>query len=200
MLRPTVSSPDFLRGAKPRAGWRGVVMTDVGGFCAFAMVSLLVGLLINAGKRQPLPLVYRTPEERLRATVARLSADKPSVPVDKSPVPPAGPQEMGLDRFQAFALEQKGVVIDARPALIYGLGHVPGAINLSRIDFDVDYRRLDAMLGARKEDPVAVYCSGADCQDSQLVASALQKLGFRRLFVYTEGWEEWSQSGLPQEK
>lgn len=194
MLPPTASSPDFVRGAEPRLRWWGVVLVDVADFCVLALVSMAAGLLINAARHPPLPLVYRTPGERLHAAVTRLKAEEPQT------APEEGPQVVGLDDFQAFALEHRGLVIDARPALIYGLGHVPGAINLSRIDFDADYRRLGPTLGARKADPVAVYCSGADCQDSQLVAKALQALGFKRLFVYTEGWEEWTQTGLPQEK
>lgn len=126
---------------------------------------------------------------RLAASESPASPSAPKLP----------PREIRLEEFQAF-VAHKGTVIDTRSPLFYGQGHVPGAINLPRETFETDYARLGNRLSARKADAVAVYCSSADCRDAQLVADALGALGFRHLFVYGEGWDEWSQSGLPQEK
>ena len=162
-----------------------------------AVVSLLIGLLVNAWRPQPLPLVYHSNEERLRTAVDRLTNGEPR----PQPSPAAGlVRDIGLDEFQALVNSRRGVVIDARPAFIYRDGHVPGAINLPRDDFESAYRRNDARLTVHKAGTVAVYCSGADCPDASLVADALRTLGYSQPRVYTEGWEEWSQSGLPQEK
>ena len=92
------------------------------------------------------------------------------------------------------------MVIDARGSFFYGEGHVPGALNISREGFQADYARFEARLRAHQAETIAIYCSGADCRDADLVADALASLGYRKLLVYREGWEEWSQSGLPQEK
>ena len=170
---------------------------DLTAFCALALISLLAGLLLNQASSQPLPLAYRTREERLHAAVARLNAGEPPTPPARTPDPA---REIGLDEFQAFVADHRGVVIDARLPSAYGDGHVPGALSLSRANFDADYRALSSQLAARKADTVAVYCSDADCADGALVADALRALGFQHLLVYKEGWEEWSQSGLPQEK
>ena len=110
----------------------------------------------------------------------------------------ARPRDIGLGEFQAFALARRGVVIDARGSFFYAEGHVPGALNISREGFRADYQRFDARLRTHQADAIAVYCSGADCHDAGLVADALASLGYEKLLVYREGWEEWSQSGLPQ--
>ena len=197
MIEATPSAPLASRRGLPRPRWWSGVAGDLMAFCGLAVVSLAIGLLLNQASRQPLPLVYQTKEERLHAAVTRLRASESAVPSARQA---DRPREIGLDEFQAFASGRRGLVIDARLASSYGEGHVPGAINLSRANFDSDYRALNGQLSSRKAEAIAVYCSDADCPDSELVADALGALGFQRLLVYKEGWEEWSQSGLPQEK
>ena len=175
----------------------GIMSADLMGFGALSVISLLVGLLLNQVRHQPLPLVYRSQQERLHAAVVRLAPETFRAPLPDTVTPP---RDIGLNEFQALVAAGKGIVIDARSPFFYRQGHVPGALNISREDFDADYRRLGSRLTNRKTDLISVYCSGADCQDSTLVADALRTLGYSRLLVYREGWEEWSQSGLPQEK
>ncbi len=172
------------------------VSTDLRGFGALALASLLVGLGINQVRRQPLPLVYHARQERLRAAVGRLTAGE-SMTV--SPVSVARAREIGIEEFQTL-ISHRAMVIDARAPFFYAQGHVPGAINLPREEFEAAYPRLADRLSARKAEAAAVYCSGSDCEDARLVTDALMRLGFRQLLIYKEGWDEWSQSGLPQEK
>ncbi len=80
------------------------------------------------------------------------------------------------------------------------MGHVPGALNLARDDFAHDYQVLAKKLETYRDQPVVVYCSGGECHDSKLVASALLSLGFTNVKVFTGGWEEWSQANLPAVK
>ena len=93
----------------------------------------------------------------------------------------------------------KGLVLDARPNVFYAAAHVPGALSLPREAFALEYPRLREKLEVHKSDPVAVYCSGADCTDSQLLADALAKSGYQQLLLYACGREEGSKWGLPQE-
>ena len=190
-------APSLAGSAVRRLRWRDVISEDFTRFGALTLISLLAGLLINLGRSQPLPLVYLSKTARLHEVVARLGTGAlPTLP----PAAGQGPREIELDEFQDFALAKKGLVIDARSSFFYRAGHVPGAINVSREGFDAEYRGSKARLEAHRTDAVAVYCSGPDCEDSALVAEALRTLGYRRLLVYREGWEQWSQSGLPQEK
>ena len=147
--------------------------------------------MLDGARPVPLTLSYRSPAQRLHAAVNRLQ-------------PPAAahlplPAPMAQEAFQALVAARRGRVIDARAAGFYQLGHVPGAVNLPRETFGAAYDRQKAALAPRKTDPVAVYCAEADCPDAKLVAGALAQLGFRQLWVYQAGWEEWVQAGLPQE-
>lgn len=156
-----------------------------------ALISLLVGFSVNAFRKEPLPWIYASRAEIMDATVASLPAD-----TQKTSEPP---REVRLDDFQGFVTERKGLVLDARPKTFFDLAHVPGAVSLPREAFAEEYPRLREKIAAYQDWSVAIYCSGADCPDSQLVADALAKLGYRHLLIYTSGWEEWSQTGLPQE-
>ena len=170
-------------------GWR----FDGGALLMLVSASLGVGCLVNALRAEPLPWVYRGRAKTMEAAVTSLSTDSPAADVT------GATSEIRLDDFQAFVTEHKGLVLDARPKAFYDAAHVPGAVSLPREVFAQEYPVLREKLEAHKNDPVAVYCSGADCTDSQLVADALAKLGYRHLLIYTSGWEEWSQTGLPQE-
>lgn len=177
-----------------RLGWRGWAgwKFECGVLLVATFVSLVVGCLFNTLRAEPLPWVYASRAEVMDAAVARLSAEQPAAMAES-------PHEIRLDDFQSFVAERQGLVVDTRARAFYDLARVPGAVSLPRGAFAGEYPRLREKLAAYKEQPVVVYCSGADCPDAQLVADALAKLGFRHLLIYTAGWEEWSQTGLPQE-
>lgn len=170
---------------------------DLGVLVVAALASLVVGSLVNALRAKPLPWVYGNRAKMMDAAVASLSVNGPPADLAKSTSEP--PHEIRLDEFQSFVAEHQGLVLDARPAVFYAQAHVPGAVSLPRETFADDYKVLQGELEAYKDRPIAVYCSGADCPDSQLLTDALVKLGYRHLLIYTAGWEEWSQTGLPQE-
>jgi rhodanese-related sulfurtransferase len=165
------------------------VLFDLGLVAMLAIAALAAGLAINHYSAQPLPLVYRTPEQRFDVELTTLVAAPPFK------IAPAA--TVGLPEFRAIADAKRALILDARPSLIFEQGHVPGALNLSRQDFARDYRRLSPTLKTVVDKPVVVYCSGGDCHDSRLVANARLTLGFSNVSVFTGGWEAWSAAKLP---
>ncbi len=161
-------------------------------FCLLAAVALAAGCGLNLARSQPLPWLYASPEARLAGVVR-------SVAVQPKAAEGARLREIGLEEFQRFVAERNGIVLDARSATFYRLGHVPGALNLSRESFEGDYAYLRPVLTSKKDQPIAVYCSGVDCEDSVLVGKALLQLGFEKVLVYPEGWEQWTAVGLPRD-
>lgn len=172
------------------------IVVDLGAMSLLAVVSLLAGCVINILRAHPLPWFYQDRAQTLAAAVAQVTTASPPVVADD---PVELPHEIRLEEFQTFVAEHKGLVLDARPAAFYRAAHVPGAISLPREVFADQYPRVLATLESFKARPIAIYCSGADCPDSQLLTDALTKLGYRHLLIYTSGWDEWSQTGLPQE-
>jgi rhodanese-related sulfurtransferase len=154
-----------------------------------AAAAMAVGWALNRTRSQPLPWLYRSPAAR----VAEAAAELEPRPVG---APDGAVREIGLPEFRALVAARSGLVLDARPAIFYGLGHVPGALNVAREHFARDYAAHRTALAAARSGPLAVYCAGPDCEDSRLVAEGLVKLGFRRVLVFRGGWEEWMQAGL----
>ncbi len=185
---------DGLESSRRRAGTLG---SDIAALAILTAICFLLGSLGNALRSRPLPWMYR---DRVAAMAAAMSQVGPtggkSLPMEDVGEPT---HEISLDEFQKFVADHAGLVLDARPMVFYREAHVPGAVNLPTEAFAEEYPRLRETLEPHKGQPVAIYCSGPDCPDSQLLADALGKLGFRRLRIYTSGWEEWSQTGLPQE-
>jgi len=144
---------------------------DLAGFALLAVASVCLGLLINQGRDHPLPLIHVT-EAGQNGSIR-------------------------LPEFREIVKSGKAIIVDARPGLFYRLGHVPGAINLSREEFERDYPKRKEL--GDKDRLVAVYCSGTDCKESGTVAAALAKLGHSRVVVFAGGWDEWKGAGLPTE-
>lgn len=165
------------------------ILRDLGGVTLLALTSLATGVTINHFSSAPLPIVYQTPEQRFDAELTTLVAAPPFK------IAPAA--TVGLDEFRSAVQSKSALILDARPAVFFARGHVPGALNLARDDFPKDYRRLTGMLQAAQDKRIIVYCSGGDCHDSRLVANALLSLGFGNVSVFTGGWDAWSAAGLP---
>ena len=148
----------------------GTFTRDIVGVICLAVASLLTGLAINHLRAAPLPLVYQTPEQRLAAELTTL-VEAPAFRLSDA-------DTISLDQFRGMVGDHQTIILDARAAPFYQQGHIPGALNLSRDDFAADYRRLRPTLDASKDKSFVVYCSGGDCHDSRMVASALLSLGF----------------------
>lgn len=177
---------------------RQMIRTDAARAGMLAAGSLVAGGVLNGFRAQPLPWTYRSPDIRLHAVVAGLATA--ADPAKSVAVTPAGSFEIiDLEKFQSFCSKGEGIVIDARAAAFYRQGHVPGALSLPRETFAADYIRQKSRLETSRTKEIVVYCSESDCPDAAMVANALSQLGFERLRIYQEGWEEWFRAGLPQE-
>jgi len=83
-------------------------------------------------------------------------------------------------------------VLDVRPPDEFGLGHVPGAVNVPLKELEARLAELDP------EREIVAYCRGTYCVLSFEAVAALRARGFnaRRL---EDGLPEWKAAGLPVE-
>ena len=84
------------------------------------------------------------------------------------------------------------VILDVRPEDEYGLGHLPGALN-------IPLRQLEQRIAELpREQEIIAYCRGPYCVLSFEAVAALRTRGFkvRRL---ENGFPEWKAAGLPIE-
>ena len=118
---------------------------------------------------------------------------------ERAPSEVAG-EDLILEEFRELVERGEAVVVDARPEVFHRLGHVPGALSLPVKDFKASYAKHRSRLEADKRALVVVYCSNEACEDSTLVGEALKKLGYTQVAIFKGGWEEWTDTGLPEER
>lgn len=95
----------------------------------------------------------------------------------------------------AYNLFKQGIkFIDARMPDEFAKGHIKGAYN---IPFDGDESYRDILNKFSKEEIVVVYCSGTDCDLSIYLGNELFEKGFKRVYVFFGGWNEWVEKNYP---
>ena len=101
-----------------------------------------------------------------------------------------------------FALQQSGkaMIFDARPAFIYQLGHIPGAIHLPKEQCDTRIHSSEQAIKSALADgqTLVVYCSGPGCPDARTVAIHLSGFGYPAS-VFHGGWNAWKDAEMPTE-
>ena len=88
------------------------------------------------------------------------------------------------------------VLIDTLPEAIYRREHLPGAINIpsERIIDEARNRVPDRQM------EIVVYCRNTSCRRSERAAQRLVGLGYRYVYDYVAGKEDWIESGAPVER
>ena len=127
-----------------------------------------------------------------------------------APTPPPPPKKPDVARFvvhpdKAYieikyddvkTLHDAGaLVLDARRTSVYEQGHIAGARPFSVWESDIDdkVRKLFDERGepAQQAQPIVVYCSGGDCEDSHMLAQKLWGIQFNNVYVYKDGYPDW---------
>lgn len=127
-----------------------------------------------------------------------VSSSPGSPAADLAPAFPPHPDRPYVDITgeEAARLFAAGVpFLDARRTSVFEEGHVAGARPFSVWESDVD-RKVVALIAERDgEQPLVLYCSGGDCEDSHLLAQKLWGAGFNDNLVYRDGYPDWVRRG-----
>ncbi len=89
------------------------------------------------------------------------------------------------------------VIIDARIEKDRAGGHIEGAISLPDVD------TTEASFGKvvpSKTTPVVIYCNGVKCGRSVKSAKMALGWGYKNIYWFRGGWEEWTAKGMPVAK
>lgn len=108
-----------------------------------------------------------------------------------------GIETVGREQARQAVSDVTHVVIDARSAEHYGAGHLPGAISVPAIETAKAFAEVQLLL--TPDQPLLVYCSGKECDESLTVARFLEEQGYTNVSVFVGGIEEWREAGLPIE-
>ncbi|MBW3536525.1 MAG: rhodanese-like domain-containing protein [Actinobacteria bacterium] len=85
------------------------------------------------------------------------------------------------------------VLLDAQAPGWFEREHLPGA---HRIDWD-DVEHSVGTAVPDRATPVAVYCWNATCTGSEIAAAELEHLGYRNVYRYVGGKQDWTDHGAP---
>jgi len=82
------------------------------------------------------------------------------------------------------------LIVDARPALKYNGGTIPGALNIPFPQFAL----MQGMLPADKNTEIIYFCGGFKCNLSHKSAQAAQALGYTNVKTFAAGWPAWKHA------
>lgn len=82
------------------------------------------------------------------------------------------------------------IFIDARPEEEWLEDKIGNAINIFPYSEDKD-KYFKNLMSVPSDKVIVVYCSGGTCESSHKVVSDLLAFGFKRVFLYAGGWDEW---------
>jgi rhodanese-related sulfurtransferase len=97
------------------------------------------------------------------------------------------------DELKAKLDSDDGIrVVEALGPAYFEEAHLPGALNLPHDQVD----KLAPRLIPDKDAEVIVYCSNLACQNSVIVSRRLIQLGYRNVYEYEAGKQDWIEAGL----
>ncbi|MCC6865145.1 MAG: hypothetical protein IT280_03190 [Ignavibacteria bacterium] len=102
------------------------------------------------------------------------------------------PVDIKID-FAKALFDKKYRFIDARDEADYNAGHVQGAMNIPYHEIE---KYKDRLSGLPKDQVYVTYCSAA-CDVSIDMAYYMAKMGFKKVYIFHGGWDEWKTAGYP---
>jgi rhodanese-related sulfurtransferase len=106
----------------------------------------------------------------------------------------------GADFFQTISLDEVArlmkkpgvVLLDVNVPELWEKSHLPGAVHVDNAD-------IGRFLPADKSATLVFYCAGPLCAAGGMVANESVLLGYRRVYVMTDGIFGWVRMGYPVE-
>jgi rhodanese-related sulfurtransferase len=178
---------------------RDRLIVDLTSLAALCALALCAGLASNRFRDEGVAIPHKSKKERFALAVlaATPAASGKRGNGQQEPAGRISPAE-----FSALLRAGQTLGVDARAELFHQAGHIAGAVSLPRARFDKAYPPLRLQLeeASRRHKPIVVYCQNAQCEDSELVAAALEQLGFANVLVLHGGFRAWEAAGLPVER
>jgi rhodanese-related sulfurtransferase len=86
------------------------------------------------------------------------------------------------------------IIIDSRKTSDRNKGYIEGSIGLQ--DTDTTPAALAKHISS-KTTPVVFYCNGEKCGRSVVASKIAVSDGYKNIYWFRGGWDEWSAKGLP---
>jgi len=109
-----------------------------------------------------------------------------------------GMHTVSAEEAKTIAESFTHIVLDARKASDYAAGHLPGAMSLPVSDLDAHLANVVAILTPAQ--PILVYCSGAECEESLELGKFLLEAGYTNVSLFAGGISAWEKAGFPVDR
>lgn len=102
-----------------------------------------------------------------------------------------------VDTTKAKALFDAEVAfVDVRKNSDWDAGRVPGAIH---IELKKVYNEASLSAEVQKDEPLVIYCNGAQCLRSSVASKMAVDWGFSKVYYYRDGFPAWKNASYPVE-
>ncbi|NBV42575.1 rhodanese-like domain-containing protein [bacterium] len=98
-----------------------------------------------------------------------------------------------LNEAHALYSSKKAIFLDARTVREYEYGHIAGAMSA----FYGDVKKNPQVLALDRNTLVVAYCNSETCPMAEVLATRLDELGFKRVYVFSGGMKEWLAANYP---
>jgi rhodanese-related sulfurtransferase len=105
---------------------------------------------------------------------------------------PAKAKAVNYVQVKKLLADPTVMVIDARNEHEFAEGHLPKARNIFAMEFQ---QYIPELIGMNKDIRIIVYCGGGQCELSHELSNNLIGLGFKKVYIYLGGWDDWKQNG-----
>ena len=99
-----------------------------------------------------------------------------------------------IDKVIEFFESEKALFVDARDQWEFSDGHIKNAVNLPSYMFEEEFPKFEQ---TPKDELLIIYCDDPDCGMSKKLALDLVKKGYKRVFIFEEGWRAWQELNMP---
>ncbi len=147
-------------------------------------ISSAIALLYNAFTEDSLPLIPKPASEN--AVPDSLLSSKTYESTEKDLK-----KSVTFEQMQLIVKSDEFQIIDARRPDQYEKGFIGNAINLHP-EYEDEGKYVESIFQLPMDKGLIIYCDGGTCDLSHKLAKELIHFGFKRLFIYHGGWEEWS--------
>lgn len=86
------------------------------------------------------------------------------------------------------------LVVDSRKEIEYSKGHIQGSVSL--LDTEMTLEKL-SKHAPDKATPILFYCNGERCLRSSRAATKSLEWGYKNIYWFRGGWNEWVEKGMP---
>ena len=86
------------------------------------------------------------------------------------------------------------LIVDSRKEVEYSKGHIQGSVSLLNTEMTLEQLMKHA---PDKSTPLLFYCNGPRCLRSSKAAIKAQDWGYKMIYWFRGGWNEWVEKGMP---